>query len=414
MRMHYGKAVNHLWGRVVLLVVPGCLCPSITRGQIDPANRELIQIGYNAALEGQSPLAAYAFYYWNRPNFLQHTNLTLRLAVAPTYLDSELGFKSLLGEYTDVGVGIAGGGFADDYYEIRQGTYRPGESFSGYGAEVDGSIYHLFNPGQKIPLNGLLRTGVRYSTYAPTSDTSPRFEVPPDRETLFVRAGLRWGGKEPVLFPPLAMEVSIWYEGQFRTSAGNYGFGDFTVEPHSHLFWGEALISYTFPKSKQNLYINITAGTSLDADRFSAYRLGALLPLVSEFPLSLPGYYYQEISARQFVLFGATYIVPLDRRQRWNLAFSGATAWVDYLPGQQQPGNWNSGLAGGLLYQSPSWKFLVGYGYGVDAIRSHGRGANSIGVLVQFDLGRFKGELLTSEPPGRWGGFQHMFDIFGL
>ena len=113
-----------------------------------------------------------------------------------------------------------------------------------------------------------------------------------------MRTGLRWGGKEPILFPPLAMEVSVWYEGQFRTGAGNYGFGDFTVEPHSHLFWGEALLSYTFPKSKQNLYLSLTAGTSIDADRFSAYRLGALLPLVSEFPLSLPGYYYQEISAK--------------------------------------------------------------------------------------------------------------------
>ena len=397
-----------------MLVVPGCLCPFTAPCQIDPANRELVQAGYNAALEGESPLAAYAFYYRNQPNFLQHTNLTLRLAVAPTYLDSELGFRSLLGENTDVGLGIAGGGFADDYYEIRRGTYLPSESFDGYGAEGDVSIYHLFNPGQKIPLNGLLRGGVRYSTYAPTSDTSPRFEVPPGRETFVVRAGLRWGGKEPILFPPLAMELSVWYEGQFRTGAGNYGFGDFTVEPQSHLFWGEALLSYTFPKSKQNLYLSVTAGTSIDADHFSAYRLGALLPLVSEFPLSLPGYYYQEISAKDFVLIGANYFLPLDHRQHWNLAFSGATSWVDYLQGEQQPGGWNSGVGLGILYQSPSWKFLVGYGYGIDAIRTHGTGANSIGILLQFDLGRAKGELLTSQPPSRWGGFQHVFDVFGL
>jgi hypothetical protein len=397
-----------------LLVLAGCLCHFTVRGQIDPANRELIQVGYNAALEGQAPLAAYAFYYRNQPDFLQHSNLTLRLAVAPTYLDSELGFRSLLGEYTDLGVGIAGGGFADDYYEIRRGTYIPGESFDGFGGEADTSIYHLFNPGQQIPLNGMLRGGVRYSTYAPTSDTYPGFEVPPPRETAIVRAGLRWGGKEPILFPPLAMEISAWYEGQFRTGAGNYGFGDFTVEPQSHLFWGEALLSYTFPNSKQNLYFSVTAGTSLDADRFSAYRLGAMLPLVSEFPLSLPGYYYQEISASRFVLVGANYILPLDHRQRWNLAFSGATAWVDYLQGFEQPGNWNSGIGGGILYQSPSWKFLVGYGYGVDAIRTHGTGANSIGVLVQFDLGHVKGELLTTQPPSRWGGFQHIFDVFGM
>ena len=57
----------------------------------------------------------------------------------------------------------------------------------------------------------------------------------------------------------------------------------------------------------------------MDADRFSAYRLGGFLPLVAEFPLSLPGYYFQEISARQFVLLNASYLLPLDAEKRWNL-----------------------------------------------------------------------------------------------
>jgi hypothetical protein len=371
-------------------------------------------LGYNGALEGHSPLSVYAFYYRNQPDFLQHTNLTLRLAVAPTYLDSELGISHALSEQTDLGIGIAGGGFADDYVEIRRGTYLPSESFDGYGGEGKVSLYHLFNPGRMIPLNGLLRGTLRHSTYAASDDTAANFQVPPARETFLVRTGLRWGGREPTLFPPLAMELSAWYEGQFRTGAGDYGFGDWTVEPRSHLFWGEALLAYTLPESKQNFYLSLTAGTSLDADHFSAYRLGALLPLVSEFPLSLPGYYYQELTAKQFVLLGANYILPLDRRQRWNLDLTGATAWVDYLPGLQQPGNWNSGVGGGILYQSPSWKFLVGYGYGVDAIRSHGRGAHSIGCLLQLDLGRTKGALFDSQSPWRWRSFQHMFDAFGL
>jgi len=34
----------------------------------------------------------------------------LRLAVAPTYLDSELGFSHLLGENTDLASAVAGGG----------------------------------------------------------------------------------------------------------------------------------------------------------------------------------------------------------------------------------------------------------------------------------------------------------------
>ena len=52
------------------------------------------------------------------------------------------------------------------------------------------------------------------------------------------------------------------------------------MEDMSHLFWGQALLAYTFTNSGQSFYINLTGGTSVDADRFSAYRLGALLPLV--------------------------------------------------------------------------------------------------------------------------------------
>ena len=86
------------------------------------------------------------------------------------------------------------------------------------------------------------------------------------------------------------------------------------LNQQSHLFWAEAALAYTLPKSQQNFYVRLTAGTSVDADRFSAYRLGGFLPLVSEFPLSLPGYFYQEISARQFVLLNANYLLPLDQK----------------------------------------------------------------------------------------------------
>jgi len=384
--------------------------------------RELIQVGYNASFEGHAPLAGYAFYYRNEPNFL-HTNLTLRLAVAPTYLDSELGFSHLLGENTDLGVGIAGGGFADSYSEIRQGTYHPNQSFDGDGGEGSVSLYHCFNPGQMIPLNGVLRGSVHYSTYAATDNTSKNFQIPGDDTTFAVRTGLRWGGKEPLLFPSLAMELSIWYEGQFRMNPDTYGFGtnslgspagDRHVESQSHLFWATALLAYTMTNSGQAFYVNLTAGTSVEADRFSAYRLGALLPLVSEFPLSLPGYYYQEISARQFVLLGGNYMIPLDKKNRWNVNINAATAGVDYLAGFKQSGDWLSGVGGGVLYQTSSIKIMAGYAYGIDAIRSGGRGNHSIGILMQFDLGHAKQNLLYPGEYNRWRGWGRMFNgIFG-
>ena len=400
------------WRWVFLLVLTSCSWPFTARGQIDPFKRELIEFGYNSALEGHAPLSAYAFYYRIQPGFLR-TNLTLRLAVAPTYLDSELGISHVFGENTDLGIGVAGGGYADSYPEIRQGTYLSSESFDGYGAQTSLSLYHLFNPGAQIPLNGLLRGTAHFSTYDRSEDTASSFQLPKDRGTFSVRTGLRWGGREPTLMPPLAMELSAWYEGQFRVGSGNYGFDDRSVEPQSHLFWGEALLAYTLPELKHTFFVSLTAGTSVQADRFSAYRLGSLLPLVSEFPLPLPGYYYQEISAKDFVVVGGNYLVPLDKQQRWNLSGTASTAVVDYLPGLEQPGHWHSGVGGGILYNGPSWKILLGYGYGVDAMRSHGRGAQSVGLLVQFDLGHARTALPESAQPGSWRGLQQLFNVFG-
>jgi hypothetical protein len=405
---------------LLLLLLSGWSGPFESRAQVDPYPRELLQFGYNAAFEGRSPLAVYAFYYRNQPEFLR-TNLTLRLALAPTYIDSELGVKQFLGDDTDLGIGAAGGGFADSYDEIQDGVLRSKESFIGHGGETAVSLYHCFNPDDLIPLNGVLRGGVRYVTYHDDDKTADNFVLPEDRANILLRTGLRWGGKEPILFPSLAMELSIWYQGQLRTDPGGYGFestnspGNFDreVNKDSHLFWGQALLAYTLTNSHQSFFVNLTAGTSLHADRFSAYRLGALLPLVSEFPLSLPGYYYQEISADQFVLFSGNYLVPLDRKQRfyWNMV--AATAVVDYLPGFEQAGNWHSGVGAGILYQSSSFKIMVGYGYGIDAMRDGGRGANSIGILMQLDLDNAKRVMFDPEEPNRWRGFQRIFGAFG-
>src|SRR5450432_2970365 len=123
--------------------------PVSSQAQVDPVPRDLVQFGYNQAFEGHQPLAAYAFYYHNQPDFLK-TNLTLRLALAPVYLDSELGFVGALGPNTDLGIGLAGGGFGDSYNEVRGGEFLPSESFTGHGGEISASIYHLFNPGDEI------------------------------------------------------------------------------------------------------------------------------------------------------------------------------------------------------------------------------------------------------------------------
>jgi hypothetical protein len=398
------------------LIIALLLLPALASAQIDPIKRDLIQFGYNAAFEGHQPFSGYAFYYHNQPNFLQHTNLTLRLAIAPTYVDSEMGFANALGSYTDIGIGAAGGAFADSYNEIHDGKYIPAESFDGYGGEMSFSIYHLVDPGRLIPLSLVFRLTPHYSAYG-RDNTASDFQLPPDHLDGSVRTGLRFGGVEPTLFPALAMELSVWYEGHFRSNSGYYGYttpGDPNYDPYhlnfeSHLFWSEAALSYTFP-NKQNVYVRLTAGTSAGADRFSAYRLGSFLPLIAEFPLSLPGYFYQEISARQFILLNANYLVPVDKKQRWELVFNASTAVVDYLSGEGQPGSWLSGVSGGLMWHSQTdrWKIMTDYAYGINAIRDNHRGANSIGVLVQMDLGKKPSHEFNATEPSLWKGIQRI------
>ncbi len=390
--------------------------PMFASAQIDPVRRDLIQLGYDQPLEGHAPFGAYAFYYHNQPDFIR-TNLTLRLALAPVYLDSELGFVNGLGPNTDFAIGLAGGGFADSYNEIHGGTYYPSQSFNGDGGEISASVYHLFNPGALVPLNLVLRGTAHFSTFNRADETAPNFQVPSDRGDFTVRAGLRWGGIEPTLFPALAMELSVWYEGALRTDSGGYGFPlagggyDRQTEPNSHLFWAEAALSYTLPKSQQNFYARLTLGSSVNADRFSAYRLGGFLPLVSEFPLTLPGYYFQEISARQFALLNVSYLLPLDKNQRWNFDANISSAFVDYLSGESQPGNWLNGVGGGILFRTKTdrFKIMLDYSYGFDAIRTDGRGASNVGILMQWDLGKTFGEKFTPPDPNRWRGWQWLF-----
>ena len=359
--------------------------------QIDPVRRELIQVGYNQPLEGRGPLAAYAFYYSNKPFTRQHTNLTLRLAVAPVYLDSELGISRALTPQTDLGIGLAGGGFADSYNEVRQGKYWREESFEGHGGELALNVYHCFNPKDLIPLYAVLRGAVHGTVFAEEDRTDPDFQLPEDQFAFRVRSGVRWGGREPVMMPKLAMELSAWYEGVFRTDPGHYGYhGDRELVPTSHQLWGRALLNYTLPTLQHTFGITVTGGSSLDPDRYSAYRLGGNLPLYSEFPLSMPGYYFQELSAESFVLIGGSYAIPLDHHNRWQIGALGTAAYVDYLKGLEQPQDWNKGVGLIASYNSPSdaWQLAVAYGHGFDAIRSHGTGANSITFLLQFDLGR--------------------------
>jgi hypothetical protein len=376
------------WAATTILGL-GMTCLS-SFAQIDPDKRQLLQLAYNASFKGHAPIAGYAFYYLNRPEFYRD-DLTLRMAIAPVYFDTELGIAHALGPNTDVGFGFAGGGFADSYTEVRGGKYIPDESFDGYGGGTSASLYHRFNPAQRIPLYGIARAGAYFVAYTKSDDTASHFELPDDRTAVNLRIGLRLGGKEPVLFPSVAMELSIWAEALNRGNSGSYGFdGDRNVTTSAGLYYVHGYLAYTFDRG-DNISLSITAGDSTDADRFSAFRLGGVLPLIAEFPLIIPGYFYQELSAKRFMLFNGRYAFSLDKAKRWQIYAMAATAVMDQLDGVEEGGNWHSGVGGGIIYrtQSDMWKIGLTYGYGIGARRAGHRGAHVAGIVLQFDFETF-------------------------
>ena len=121
------------------------------------------------------------------------------------------------------------------------------------------------------------------------------------------------------------------------------------------------------------------------------------------------------MSAERFVLLGGQYALPFDRGKQWGLLASASTAFVDYLPGLEQPGTWHSGVGGGIVFRSKSaaWNVMLGYAYGINAIRNGERGAHSVGLLVQYDLeADRRGKQPFWDPwlnPNKWRGFDRLF-----
>ena len=78
------------WPLAILVLVTG-----VVNAQIDPISRSQLQIGYDQPVTGKGPQALYAYYYLNEPEFYA-TNLAMRVAVAPIYVDGELGIREYI------------------------------------------------------------------------------------------------------------------------------------------------------------------------------------------------------------------------------------------------------------------------------------------------------------------------------
>jgi hypothetical protein len=356
--------------------------------QVDPEHRNLLELGYDGPIGAQGPQGVYAYYYYNQPHVLS-TNVDLRLAIAPVYVDGELGLKRWLSPITDIGFGFSGGAFGDNYYDVQQGNYLKNESFNGSGGGASLSVYQLLNPGVLIPVSVIVRGGGHYTAYMDTANTAANFDLPGNQTTAYTLTGIRMAGKEPNLYPDLGLELSVWFERQWRFNSDTYGFNnDRHLNPNTDLYWLYAGLNYAWTNSGQMASLAVTAGGSTDADPLTAFRLGGVLPLVAEYPLTLPGYFYEELTVTRFTHIYTAYNVPLESEHRLLFRVEAATAHLEYLPGFEQRTDWQTGVGCGLTFapRNRNFKVVLRYGYGFNAIRNGQEGAHSVGLLFQYDF----------------------------
>jgi hypothetical protein len=374
--------------------------------QIDDAERFLLQGGYEQGLAEPGPKAPYVFAYINRPG-VYGSSTTLRLALAPVYLDSEVGIANAFGHWSDAGIGLSGGGYAFGQSEVFRGDEKRGEAFIGHGGGPSFTAYpHLGGIGP-VPLSGVVRVAASYADYIRDAATAPEFALPRDEWTGSFRAGLRFGGQEPGLDTAPAMELSTWWETRVREHSGAYGYnGDRMAQGRTDLYWSRLLFAYTTDSGKR-IGLGASFGAGTGVDRFSAYRLGGMLTQNSEFPLILPGYFSQEIAARRFGHVWLRGGLPLDDRRKLIVNLFAAGASIAPVDGTDSGGTRHMGVGAGLEF-TPIKGALSGmltYGYSPTALRRGGRGGQ--GIALSFEVNfetplKLTGHPMTPQQGLRW------------
>lgn len=386
---------------VVLLLAGGA-----ARAQIDDRKRLQLEAGYEQGLGNPGPLAPYLFVYLNHPGVLGSSS-TLRMAIAPVYVDSELGLRGAMGPDVDAGLGFSGGGYAFGQTEVRRGDDKQGESFTGHGGGPSLSLYPRLGALGPVPLNGYLKIATSYADYRRVARTDPAFVLPPNEWTATFRGGLRFGGQEPGLDKSPAMEASLWAEHFEREHGGAYGYGDRVAQKRANLYWSRLLFAYTL-WDRGRLGAGFSAGGGVGVDRFSAYRLGGMTTLTSEFPLIIPGYFPDEIAAREYAHLWLRQGVPLDASRKVVLNVIAAGASVAPAPGTDPGGALHAGVGLGLEFvpRRGALRVMTSYGYAPTAARGGGRGGQALALGVEVDFaapaGGRRGRLTPTQEGLRW------------
>jgi hypothetical protein len=119
-----------------------------------------------------------------------------------------------------------------------------------------------------------------------------------------------------------------------------------------------------------------------------------MLTLNSQFPLVLPGYFSQEIAARQYAHLYLRGGIPLEDSKKFVLNVFAAGATITPVAGTNAGGTNHAGVGTGLEFapHHGALRGMISYGYSPTALRGGARGGSGVALSLELNLEPRKGE----------------------
>jgi hypothetical protein len=113
-----------------------------------------------------------------------------------------------------------------------------------------------------------------------------------------------------------------------------------------------------------------------------------MMTLNSEFPLILPGYFSEEIKARQYAHVTLRGGFPLDDNKKYIINVFAAGATITPAAGTNAGGTNHAGVGTSIEFapRNGALRGILSYGYAPTAVRGSERGGQGVALSVELNL----------------------------
>ncbi|HYS05765.1 MAG TPA: hypothetical protein VEW47_11295 [Candidatus Dormibacteraeota bacterium] len=381
-----GDTMNTAWIRLGCVALLVALVRGDTFAQVDVEPRTILTAqSSTSVLHGEEWPGGFGAFWFNR-NHLPWEHTALRLVYAGIYADAELSYFAGGNPNTTLGLGIGGGAFLDGVDPYTSGERLSHQQF--YGDSVNARVFvNQTIPGSSpLPINIRATYTVSGTSFRNASDTL-RFTRPHDFRTQQLMAEFRIGGIEPGLTSTRGVELYLEADTNERTGFHPFGPNGVTFPAWTRSDRLSASLGGRIPAGRTLIVVGVHGGLGRHIDELSAWKLGGNMLGIDPFSYTLHGYYTRELLAESFVLANLDFAFPIASAHQLTGHLYGDYATLrqlDAATGETIGWHRFPGIGAGVGFKT-LWgaDCIIGYGYGIDAVRDGRRGGHEVGFAFE-------------------------------